>query len=599
MILVIDNYDSFTYNLVQLLAALGADVRVARNDELIAEEALALEPAGIVISPGPGTPDDAGVSRDLIRLAASAGVPVLGVCLGHQCIAEVYGGRVVRGPEPVHGKTADVHHEGKGVLDGMPNPFTATRYHSLVVDANSVPAELEVTARTLDGIVMGLQHRGRPVFGVQFHPESVLTPEGVVVLRNFLAVTGEASAGKLEGSAPSGVAGQGTPAAGRTTTGPAAAPSPAGTPVAPATAAPPSPQLPTAVQSAIRAVTSGESLSEGRAHEVMAEVMDGHATDAQIASLITAVRMKGETVDEIVGFARAMRERATPVRPTIGGCVDTCGTGGDGLATFNISTTAAFVVAGAGVPVAKHGNRAVSSASGSADVLEALGVRIDLTPEEMARCIDEAGVGFLFAQALHASMRHAGGPRREIAIRTVFNILGPLTNPAGAERQLLGVYSVGLVPVMAEVAARLGAKRVLVVHGHPGMDEVSASGPTTIAIAEEGTVRVSELTPEEVGIARGSLADLGGGDSGANALITREVLGGGHGGKRDVVLMNAAAGLVAAGRAADFAEGVAQARESIDSGAALARLEALIAVSARLAEAREATAAGGPEGSRQ
>ena len=213
----------------------------------------------------------------------------------------------------------------------------------------------------------------------------------------------------------------------------------------------------------------------------MGRVMDGEATPAQIASLVTAMRMKGETVYEITGFARAMRARVTTVRPRAEGLLDTCGTGGDGLSTFNISTTAAFVVAGAGVPVAKHGNRAVSSKAGSADVLEALGVRIDLSPEDMARCIDEVGVGFLFAMSLHASMRHAGGPRREIAIRTVFNILGPLTNPAGAKRQLLGVYDPALAPVMAEVAGRLGAERVMVVHGHPGMDEVSASGPTTVA----------------------------------------------------------------------------------------------------------------------
>ena len=288
----------------------------------------------------------------------------------------------------------------------------------------------------------------------------------------------------------------------------------------------------------------------------------------------------------IVGFARAMREHATPVHPSVPGCVDIVGTGGDGLHTFNISTTTAFVVAGAGVPVAKHGNRAVSSSSGAADVLEALGVDIALGPADIARCIDEVGVGFLFAQSLHASMRHAGPTRREIGIRTVFNILGPLTNPAGARRSLLGVYDPRLVPVLAEVAGRLGAERVLVVHGHPGMDEVSASGTTTVAEFDASAstgVRMYEITPEQVGIARGTVADTAGGDPAANALLVRAVLEGEHGPRRDVVLMNAAAALLAAGAVADLAEGVARARASIDSGRAREALDRLVALSVRLA----------------
>ena len=323
--------------------------------------------------------------------------------------------------------------------------------------------------------------------------------------------------------------------------------------------------------------------------------MDGEATPAQISALVVGMRMKGETVDEIVGFARAMREHATPVRPRVSGLIDTCGTGGDGLHTFNISTTTAFVVAGAGVPVAKHGNRAVSSAAGSADVLEALGVDISLDATDMARCIDEAGVGFLFAQSLHASMRHAGPVRREIGIRTVFNILGPLTNPAGATRQLLGVYDPRLAPVMAEVAGRLGAQRVLVVNGHPGMDEVSASGPTTVAefSADTGGVEVYEIVPEQVGIARGTLADIAGGTAAENADIVRWILEGEVSPRRDVVTMNAAAALLAAGKATDLAEGVALARESIDSGRALAALERLVAVSAAPGRRGAATAGGG------
>lgn len=576
MILVIDNYDSFTYNLVQLLAALGAEVEVRRNDALTAEEALAMAPRGIVISPGPGTPDDAGISRDIVRLAFAAGLPLLGVCLGHQCIAQVFGGEVCRSPKPVHGKTDEVTHDGTGVFAGVPSPFTATRYHSLCVDESSLPEELAITARTPDGVIMGLRHASAPLFGVQFHPESVLTPEGAKLLANFLDITGEV---RLAGEASATA--QVVAAAGGS-----------------ARAAGEFADVATVTQ-AIARIAAGDALTEDAAHRVMGLVMDGEATPAQISALVTGMRMKGETVDEIVGFARAMRERATPVRPMATGLLDTCGTGGDGLHTFNISTTTAFVVAGAGVPVAKHGNRAVSSAAGSADVLEALGVDLSLGAADMARCIDEAGVGFLFAQSLHSSMRHAAVPRREIGIRTVFNILGPLTNPAGARRQLLGVYDPRLAPVMAEVAGRLGAERVLVVHGHPGMDEVSASGPTTVAeydIATGGGVMVREITPESVGVARGTLADLAGGDASENATILRRLLEGEHGPKRDVVLLNAAAALLAAGAADDLAHGVTLARASIDDGRALAALEALVAVSVRLGDAvREGKGDGGSE----
>ncbi|MGB4593343.1 MAG: anthranilate phosphoribosyltransferase [Coriobacteriia bacterium] len=562
MILIIDNYDSFTYNLVQLLAALGAEVEVVRNDAASAEDIIGRMPAGIVISPGPGRPEDAGVSAEVVRAAANAGIPVLGVCLGHQVIADLYGGTVCRAPKPVHGKTDDIIHSGTDVFAGIPSPFTATRYHSLCVDSGSVPDALEVTARTGDGIVMGLRHRDKAVYGVQFHPESVLTPEGTKLLANFLDLCGEVPLERSATEAPSAIAAAG------------------GTARSSARLA-----EVTSVRGAISRVSDGDSLDEDEAERVMGIVMDGEATPSQISALIVGLRMKGETADEIVGFARAMRDRATPVRPTVARYIDTCGTGGDGLHTFNVSTTTAFVVAGAGVPVAKHGNRAVSSSAGSADVLEALGVKIALGSADMARCIDECGVGFLFAQTLHASMRHAGPTRTEIGIRTVFNILGPLTNPAGARRQLLGVYDARLAPLMAEVAGRLGSERTLVVTGHPGMDEVSASGPTTVAEydAEIGSVRTYTITPEQVGIGRSTLADIAGGDGAANALLVRAVLAGEHGARRDVVLMNAAAALLAAGEVGDLAEGVVRARGSIDSGRAAEALEMLVTVSNRLA----------------
>jgi anthranilate synthase/phosphoribosyltransferase len=585
VILVIDNYDSFTYNLVQLLAVLGADVRVERNDAVTPAQVLAMAPRGIVVSPGPGLPSHAGASESIIAAAGEAGIPVMGVCLGHQAIAEVYGGRVVRGPVPVHGKTSEVSHGGAGLMEGMPDAFIATRYHSLVVDRETLPDCLEITAETADGTIMGIRHKTIPAFGVQFHPESVLTPEGIGILSNFLTLTGEIAA-PVESKTPSDEARPlGDPLRRLASASTAQASrrlqrSPTGFP-----------EGPLSVAGAIAGVANGADLTEAQASEVMGHIMDGEATEAQIGALATALRMKGETVDEVTGFARAMRERMTPVRPRTEHYIDTCGTGGDELSTFNISTATAFVVAGAGVAIAKHGNRAVSSKAGSADVLEALGIRIDLTPEEMARCIDEVGVGFLFAPVLHASMRHAGGPRREIAIRTVFNILGPLTNPAGAKRQLLGVYDPALAPIMAEVAGRLGAERTMVVHGHPGMDEVSASGPTLIAEYRDGAVSTYEITPESVGIACGSVYGIAGGDAVRNAAIIRALLQGEHGPRRDVVLMNAAAALLVAGAVEDLAEGIALARESIDYRKALVRLEALQALTERMgadADARRA-----------
>ncbi len=342
------------------------------------------------------------------------------------------------------------------------------------------------------------------------------------------------------------------------------------------------------IKETIHQLLEGQSLPAEQAEAVMDEIMTGEATPAQIAGFLVALRVKGETVDEITGCARAMRRAAVPVNPSRVDVVDTCGTGGDRAGTFNISTTAAFVVAGAGLGVAKHGNRSVSSHSGSADVLEALGVNLNLTPEQAAQAIDEIGIGFLFAPGLHPAMRHAIGPRRELGVRTVFNLLGPLTNPAGAAAQVLGVYDPALTEVLACVLQQLGSQAAYVVHGHGGLDELTTTGPNRIScfgIAPgNGFVATETLDPCELGFCRASLADLRGGEPWENAHFTRAVLAGQDWGpRRDVVLLNAAAALVVGRKAADLATGVALATESVDSGAALAALEALIAYSNRVA----------------
>ncbi|MGC8873262.1 MAG: anthranilate phosphoribosyltransferase [Chloroflexia bacterium] len=331
------------------------------------------------------------------------------------------------------------------------------------------------------------------------------------------------------------------------------------------------------IREALARVLERQSLSASEAEAVMGRIMAGEATPAQIGALLAALRMKGEAVAEITGFARAMRRSAIAVRPKHRLVADTCGTGGDGLATFNISTTAAFVVAGAGLPVAKHGNRSVSSRCGSADVLQALGVQVDLPPEQVSACIDQVGIGFLYAPTFHPAMKHAIGPRREMGVRTVFNILGPLTNPAGVQVQVLGVYDPALTETMARVLARLGCGAAFVVHGADGLDELTTTGPNRIAWLRKGRVENFVLDPETLGLPRAELADLRGGDAQSNAEILRAVLSGEPGPRRDVVRLNAAAALVAAGLASDLREGLRLAACSIDSGAARERLEALIA----------------------
>ncbi len=343
------------------------------------------------------------------------------------------------------------------------------------------------------------------------------------------------------------------------------------------------------IHEALEKIVAEEDLSRVEAEAAMEEILCGRASDAQIAGFLTALRMKGETVDELVGFATAMRRHAAPIftasrLPAGEPLIDTCGTGGDASGTFNVSTAAAFVVAGAGVRVAKHGNRSFSSRCGSADVLEQLGVRIDLAPEQVGRAIEETGIGFLFAPAMHAATRYAMPARRELRMRTVFNLLGPLTNPAGASAQVVGVYESSLTELLARALGELGVRRAFVVHGADGLDEISIAGETYIAELRDGAVRSYTVAPEDFGLRRAPLETIRGGDAAHNAEIIHKVLGRNmlyrdHGPHREIVLANAAAALVAAGRARDLLDGVRLAAQSIDSGAARERLEALVAFS--------------------
>lgn len=328
----------------------------------------------------------------------------------------------------------------------------------------------------------------------------------------------------------------------------------------------------------IAKLVNGNHLSEGEAEAVMREIMAGQATSAQIAAYVTALRMKGETVEEITGSARAMREQATRIRANDPLVVDTCGTGGDRMHTFNISTTAAFVVAGADITVAKHGGRSVSSSCGSADLLKALGVKIDLLPERVEECLNEIGIGFLFAPNFHQAMRHAIAPRQEIGLRTIFNILGPLTNPANASIQVLGVFDADLTDVMAQVLLKLGSQHCFIVHGLDGLDEITITGRTKICEGKEGRIQCYHIQPKDFSLQGGRVKDIEGGDAHRNAEITLGILRGERGPRRDIVLLNAAPAMVACGKAKTLYEGVKLAHEVIDSGAAYEKLEALKAM---------------------
>jgi anthranilate synthase/phosphoribosyltransferase len=524
--LMIDNYDSFTYNLVQLFGELGQDVRVFRNDALTPEEAERLEPDYLVVSPGPGAPQEAGISVEMIRHFAGK-IPVLGVCLGHQAVGTAFGARIVQADRLMHGKPSEVLHDSRTLFSSLPPVFSAVRYHSLIVEPKSLPEILEVSAWTAEGEIMAVRHREFEVEGVQFHPESVATAVGRRIIQNFLE---------------------------RVKEGPAI-------------------DMKQAIANLVRA----ENLSRAEMTTVMRILMDGEATPAQTGAFLAAMSIKGETVGEISAASEVMRDKAThvPIPPGLR-VVDTCGTGGDGAHTFNISTAAALIASGAGVPIAKHGNRSVSSRCGSADVLRELGVNTGIEARKIAHCVSQAGIGFLFAPALHSAMRHVIGPRREIGIRSIFNILGPLSNPAFAQAQVLGVFDRKLLPIMAGALKNVGVERALVVHGSDGLDEITLTGPTFISELNEGELSEWTLDPGELGLTRCRSEDLVGGTVEENARILLDILEGKDSGpRRDVSLLNAAAVIYVGGGAANLAQALELARDSLDCGKALIKLEAL------------------------
>lgn len=528
MILLIDNYDSFSYNLYQLIGSLNPDIKVIRNDELTIKEIEALHPDKIILSPGPGRPCDSGVCEDVIRYFKDK-VPILGVCLGHQAIAEVFGATVSYAKSIMHGKQSRIKIVHKSpLLEGMGSEFDGARYHSLAAIADTMPAELIVTAQTDDGEVMALQHAKYPVYGLQFHPESILTPQGRIILKNFLDLKYNRQAGI------------------------------------------------SMIKDAIYELVNGKNLSFDMAKQAMNEIMSGEATNAQIGGFLSALRLKGETIDEITASAQVMREKCTMVKHDCD-VLEIVGTGGDEANTFNISTTAGIVVAAGGVAVAKHGNRSVSSKCGAADCLEELGVNLNLDAAKDAEMIKKAGICFMFAPVYHSSMKYAAPVRRELGIRTIFNILGPLANPAGATIQLMGVYNEALVEPLAKVLSNLGVKHGAVVHGNDGLDEITACTKTLVCEIDNGRFTTYTLDPQDYGMTYADKAELVGGDKVLNAQITRDILAGREkGGKRNAVLLNAGMSLHLAKPELSIADGIKLAAELIDSGKAAQKLDEFI-----------------------
>ncbi len=529
MIFLIDNYDSFTYNLVQAFRALGAEVEVARNDQITVDEIAAKKPTALVLSPGPGNPDSAGITLAAVKAFAGK-LPILGICLGHQSIAQAFGARIVPAKRLMHGKTSRIRHDGRGIFASLDQGFEAMRYHSLAVERASLPDTFEISAESEDGEIMGLRHKTLPIESVQYHPESIGTPEGMKQLANFIEMATGVKSRKA------------------------------------ATAA--------ARREILKKALNGAPPSEAESEGFFAAILSGEVGSAELAAFLTALAKNPVTAEELAGAARAMAAAAVKIDLGDIDAVDIVGTGGDGANTFNVSTTAAFIAAGAGVKIAKHGNIASTSMCGSADVLAALGVNLLAPPAAVARAIREAGIGFLFARELHPAMRYAAGVRKTLGFRTLFNLLGPLVNPAGAKRHVIGVPDEKLSSIVARALMLLGEKRAIVVAGAGGIDEISPDGFTFVSELKDGAVRNSLLDAGGLYGRRFGIKSIAGGDAAANAKLLLAVLGGEErGAYRAAAVENAAAVLLAADAATTYKDALALAAESIDSGRALEKLK--------------------------
>lgn len=529
MVLILDNYDSFTYNLFQIFLKLGYQIKVVRSDKITIGEIEKLNPQYIVLSPGPGTPNDAGVCIEVVQKLQGK-YPILGVCLGHQTILASYGVPIVNADRIVHGKVEKMIHNGKGVFRNIPQPTYATRYHSLVGKEKDIPDCFEITCRSEDGEVMGIEHKDYCLVGVQFHPESIGTKDGEKIITNFLHYRRE--------SVP--------------------------------------------VKSFLQKVLTGKDLTKDEAFDFMDELTEGNLHDSQIGSLLTSMQIKGVTSEELAGFASLLKKKASyfPAPEPNEKRLDTCGTGGSkNSKTFNVSSIVALVVAAAEVNVVKHGNKAVTSKSGSADLYQQLGINIDMSPETCYKVYKKTGMTFLYARKFHSAMKYAGPTRAALGFRTAFNLIGPLSNPANATHQIIGVFDKAYTRIMAEALSLLNIKRAMVVHGLDGLDEISLCAPTQITELNDGWIKSYIFNPEEIGLKFVDHEFLVGGDVAENMAIAYDILNGIASPKMDLVLLNAGAALYLYDKVPSIKEGYTLAKEIINSKKPLSLLQEVIKLS--------------------
>ncbi len=550
MFLLIDNYDSFTYNLVQAFQVLDQAPVVLKNDD---PAILKLAEGGaltrVCLSPGPGRPEEAGLSPEFLKILdrRQPAVPVLGVCLGHQMLGALGGGEIYVGERIMHGKTSPVHHDGRGLFAGLPDPMEAGRYHSLLVRPPAAGGRFTVTARTDLNEVMGLQFTDRPWAGIQFHPESVLTPKGPEILVNFLKMEARAGADvekpaeiTLSAAAPKIAASHGGD----------------GT------------ETPLRLPVLIEAVAEGHDLTPDMAAQIFARLMDGELSASQAGALLMGLRAKGETPVEMAEAASAVLGRAVALPPLPGPVLDVVGTGGDGRNSFNCSTATALTMAGLGYKVVKHGNRSISSRSGSADVLELMGVDLASPPERVPELLEKSNFAFLFAPNYHPAFRHIMPVRKELGIRTLFNILGPLVNPARPAHSFLGAHSAATASLLAGALARLETACSAAVHGAGGYDEMTTLGPATVFLVEGGRVSETTIDPARYGFEPARPEELAIDGPREGVAVLRELLAGrGPRAMRDMLTLNVAMALYVRRGAVSFDDSLAEARRAVDGGA--------------------------------
>lgn len=530
MILVIDNFDFFTHNIVGYYKKKGFDVLVKRNDEISLKQLLVLDFSHLVVCAGPKTSKGFPILMEIIDYFKDK-KPILGVCLGFQSIGQYFGLKIVKAQKVAHGRLSNIYHEGQGVFRGLPVPIRQTRYHSFIVENKDAPNFLEITALNEEGEIMAFRHKTYPLEAIQFHPESILSEKGEDILDNFVS-SKETSVDSIdyeEGAKE--------------------------------------------LSASFLKLTRGEDLSRKEAFRLMEGFKEEKTAKEMASALLVALSYKKLTSEEVSGFVESMLESCLPFGQT-SGAIDIVGTGGDSSGTFNISSASSFVAAGCGLPVVKHGNRAVSSKSGSADVLEVLGIKIDCAASFMEESLEKNKIAFLFAPLYHPSMREVGKVRKILKIKTLFNFLGPLVNPARVKRILLGVYSKDLMDLAAETLLALNYEKAMVVHSKDGLDEISLCDETFVVEIDKKKKINYCLDPTQLGLSFCKRSEIEGGGPMLNSRIVLDVLEGReNGAKKDIILLNSGAALYVGGCAKSILEGVQMAKRSISEGRALSCLK--------------------------